>query len=57
MLPHFRDLACRVLCFLRTIEKGRRTMISLGSLEQVTFAGYVVIPLEWAGAFETDGWK
>jgi hypothetical protein len=29
-------------------------MISLGSLGQETFGGYVVIPPEWVGAFERD---
>jgi len=57
MLPHFRDLVCRAPCFLRMIEKGRRTMISLGSLGQGTSVGSVVIPLEWVEAFVRDGWK
>ena len=57
MLPHFRDLVYRVLCSLRMIEKGRMTMIWLEWLGQGTFEGYVVIPLEWVGAFVRDGSK
>lgn len=33
------------------------TMISLEWLGQGTFEGYVVIPLEWVGAFVRDGSK
>jgi len=54
MLPHFRDLVYRVLCSLRMIEKGRRRMISLGSLGQGTFAEYAAAPLEWVEAFARD---